>query len=564
MTKHSADFGTERQQSILPDGDVPVVDSTLTADEQVLVNLGYKPEFKREFGLWTTFCVSFAVLGLLPSFASTVYYGLGYAGTAGMVWGWIVAMIFIQCVAMSMAELCSSMPTSGGLYYAAAVLAPEGWGPLAAWITGWSNWIGQVTAAPSVDYALSAMMLSAGSVYNPSYEVQDYQVFLLTTLIMILHGIISSMPTKWIGTFNSWGTSLNIIALIIVIIIIPAGTNKTPKFTPSKEVWGTITNGTDFPDGVAVLMSFIGVIWTMSGYDSPFHLSEECSNANIASPRAIVLTSIVGGTMGWFLQLVVAYTVTDIDAIINADSPWATYLLQVLPEKTALAALSLTILCGFSMGQGCMVAASRVTYAYARDDCFPFSNIWKKVNKTTKTPVNAVWFNAVIGILLTLLIFGGVAIDAIFSVGAIAAFTAFTIPIFIRVFFVGNRFRRGPWHLGKFSKPIGIAACSFVALMIPILCLPSVTKSDLTAELMNWTCLVYGGPMLIVMIWWVISARKWFKGPKVNVEHKMLGRPGNVVEGIEKLGSSEPVIAPAGSDSSEAPSLNKETKEAKR
>ncbi len=32
-----------------------------------------------------------------------------------MVWGWPIAMIFIQCVAMSMAELCSSMPTSGGL-----------------------------------------------------------------------------------------------------------------------------------------------------------------------------------------------------------------------------------------------------------------------------------------------------------------------------------------------------------------------------------------------------------------------------------------------------------------
>lgn len=41
-------------------------------------------------------------------------------------------MVFIQCVAMSMAELCSSMPTSGGLYYASAVLAPPGWGPLAA------------------------------------------------------------------------------------------------------------------------------------------------------------------------------------------------------------------------------------------------------------------------------------------------------------------------------------------------------------------------------------------------------------------------------------------------
>ena len=119
--------------SVLPPSEIPIyTERELTADEEVLLALGYKPEFKREFSLWTTFCVSFAVLGLLPSFASTLYYGMGYAGTPGMVWGWLIAMAFIQCVAMSMAELCSSMPTSGGLYYASAVLAPPGWGPLAA------------------------------------------------------------------------------------------------------------------------------------------------------------------------------------------------------------------------------------------------------------------------------------------------------------------------------------------------------------------------------------------------------------------------------------------------
>lgn len=71
--------------SVLPDGDVPIGDREYNADEEVLAALGYKPEFKREFSLWTTFCVSFAVLGLLPSFASTLYYGLGYAGTGGLL-----------------------------------------------------------------------------------------------------------------------------------------------------------------------------------------------------------------------------------------------------------------------------------------------------------------------------------------------------------------------------------------------------------------------------------------------------------------------------------------------
>ncbi|KAF7713361.1 Amino acid permease [Penicillium ucsense] len=525
--------------SVLADGDVPYTDHDMDEDERVIVALGYKQEFKREFSLWTTFCVSFAVLGLLPSFASTLYYGMGYAGTAGMVWGWIVAMIFIQCIAMSMAELCSAMPTSGGLYYAAAVLAPPGYGPLAAWITGWSNWIGQITAAPSVNYALSAMILAAVSITSPDYVPTDWHTFLLTTLIMIMHAAISSMPTKQVAQFNSYGSSFNIIALIVTLIVIPAAVKNEPKFNSSHDVWGTISNQTDFPDGVAVLMTFVGVIWTMSGYDSPFHLSEECSNANIASPRAIVLTSGVGGLMGWFLQLVVAYTVVDINAVLGSElgQPWASYLLQVLPQRAALGILGLTIVCGFSMGQGCMVAASRVTYAYARDDCFPLSRLWKQVNPRTQTPVNAVILNAALGILMCLLILAGsVAIGALFSIGAIAQFVAFAIPIFIRVFFVGHRFRKGPWHLGPFGPYIGAVGVVFVALMVPILCLPSVTKGDLTPSTMNWTCLVYGAPMLAVLVWWFVDARKWFTGPKVNIEHSIHAV---VSEGVEPEGQAE-------------------------
>ncbi|KAJ5907560.1 amino-acid permease [Penicillium taxi] len=508
----------------------------MDADEAVIAALGYKQEFKREFSLWTTFCVSFSVLGLLPSFASTLTYGMGYAGTAGMVWGWIIAMIFIQCVAMSMAELCSAMPTSGGLYYAAAVLAPPGWGPFAAWITGWSNWIGQITSAPSVDYALAAMILAAASISNPDYVPTNWQVYLLAVLIMIIHAGISSLPTRRVAQINSWGSAFNFAALVVTLIVIPAATtNENPRFTSSHEVWSHIENQTDFPDGVAVLMTFVGVIWTMSGYDSPFHLSEECSNANVASPRAIVITSAVGGLLGWFLQLVVAYTVTDIDAVIGSElgQPWASYLLQVLPQKVALGILGLTIVCGFSMGQGCMVAASRVTYAYARDDCFPYSNIWKKVDKRTDTPVNAVIINAILGILMCLLVLAGdTAIGALFSIGAIAQFVAFAIPILIRVFFVGHRFRKGPWHLGPFGSFIGGLGVAFVLLMVPILCLPSVTGADLTLDEMNWTCLVYGAPMLIVTIWWFVDAHKWFTGPKVNIEHSIHSEP-ILSEGIE-------------------------------
>ena len=36
---------------------------------------------------------------------------------------------------------------------------------------------------------------------------------------------------------------------------------------------------------------------------------------------------------------------------------------------------------------------------------------------------------------------------------------------------------------------------------------------------MNYACVVYGGVMLLAMTWYLVDARKWFKGPRVNVEH---------------------------------------------
>jgi len=81
---HKKSVAQEPVTSVLKGGDVPYdPNHEWNEDEEVLAALGYKPEFKREFSLFTSFCVSFAVLGLLPSFASTLYYGMGYAGTAG-------------------------------------------------------------------------------------------------------------------------------------------------------------------------------------------------------------------------------------------------------------------------------------------------------------------------------------------------------------------------------------------------------------------------------------------------------------------------------------------------
>jgi hypothetical protein len=117
------------------------------------------------------------------------------------------------------------------------------------------------------------------------------------------------------------------------------------------------------------------------------------------------------------------------------------------------------------------------------------------------------------------------------------------------VFVVGDRFRPGPWNLGRASVPIGVVGLGFVSMMVPILCLPSVVGENLDAASMNWTVVVYGGPMVGVLVWWGVDARRWFRGPRVNVEHLMgrevdlEGVDGEGVVGVKAKGGASSVLS---------------------
>ncbi|GME99234.1 unnamed protein product [Ambrosiozyma monospora] len=343
---------------------------------------------------------------------------------------------------------------------------------------------------------------------------------------------------------------MNMLFLFISFVVILAGNKRSsdlslPKFNSNDSAW-SITNYTDWPDGISVLMSFMAVIWTMSGYDSPFHLAEECSNAQTATPNAIVMTASTGGIIGFAFQLAIAYTIVDLDAVVNDDQglgqPYVSFLDQLLDRPKTLALSSMAIITAFVMAFSCMIAASRVLFSYSRDGCFPLSKYWSKVNPITKTPVNAVWANWFIGQVLLTLMFGGVAIDAIFSVGAIGSFISFTVPTLLRITYARDKFIPGPWNLGKFSDISGMFAVSFVLLMIPILNFPQYRGADNTPDLMNWTVLVYWASMFIAIGWFLIYAHKIYSGPKTNLDDEDLITSGEeemqVIEAVVSKGQS--------------------------
>src|SRR5580698_2222536 len=120
-------------------------------DERRLHELGYAQELRRRMSGFSNFAVSFTIISILSGCLTLYYFGMEEGGPAIIVWGWPIVGIFTLLVGLSMAEVCSSFPTAGGLYYWSAKLARSN-GPAWSWFTGWFNFLGQVAVTAGIDF----------------------------------------------------------------------------------------------------------------------------------------------------------------------------------------------------------------------------------------------------------------------------------------------------------------------------------------------------------------------------------------------------------------------------
>lgn len=92
------------------------LDELTEADAQLAIQFGYKPVFKREFGYLSTFSFAVSISGLFATIMTTFSYPLYAGGSAAAIWDWLISGAGCMCIALSVAELVSAYPTSGGLY----------------------------------------------------------------------------------------------------------------------------------------------------------------------------------------------------------------------------------------------------------------------------------------------------------------------------------------------------------------------------------------------------------------------------------------------------------------
>ncbi|OSC97992.1 amino acid transporter [Trametes coccinea BRFM310] len=487
------------------------------ADDVRLAELGYKGEFRREFSLFETVAFAFSIMSVIGGVSSTLSFGLASGGHLGMVWGWFIPCLFVMCIAASMAELASSMPTSAGLYYFSAKLAPKRYSALASWITGWANITGQVTLVCSTDYTVAQMITAAIAVSTDNTILlgagPTYGILLA---ILLVHGFMCSAATRVLARINLFYGFIIAGATVaaVIALLICSGDNKTSTRT----AFFSYENNTGWRnDGWAFLLSFAAPMWSLTGYDSAAHISEEVAGAARAAPIAILVSVAAVGGMGWILLIAASFATVSVPRLLGTDLalPMGQLLLDVLGKRGMLAIWSFTIIAQFLCGAAQAVDASRVVFAFARDGALPGSRWWKRLNARTQTPVNAVWLVISLSALCGLLGFSTTAFSSLAGASVIGLYTSYATPIFLRITSGRRKLVPGPFSLGKWCMPIGAVSVLWVAFVVLLLSFPPSQTTN--AVQMNYASVIVLAVFIFAGCSWLFSARKWFVGPLPNI-----------------------------------------------
>src|SRR5260370_3121660 len=121
------------------------------SDVEELHRMGYAQELARRMSTFSNFAVSFTIISSLSGWPTLYAYGMSTGGPIIRNIGWPLVGIFVTLVGLSMAEVASTYPTAGGLYYWAAKLGGKN-GAAWSWFTGWFNLLGQVAVTAGIRF----------------------------------------------------------------------------------------------------------------------------------------------------------------------------------------------------------------------------------------------------------------------------------------------------------------------------------------------------------------------------------------------------------------------------
>ncbi|EPT01082.1 hypothetical protein FOMPIDRAFT_97288 [Fomitopsis schrenkii] len=494
-------------------------------DEVELARMGYKQELKRNFGLLQNFGVSFSIISIITGVSSTFSYGLHTGGPVVMVWGWAVVSFFTMLVGLSMAEVCSAHPTSGGPYYWAAMLCKPEHAAFASWITGWFNFLGQVAVTTSINFACATFIATLAT-FGTSFIPNASTTIGIYAAVVVTQGLINTFGVHLLRHLNNisiWWHAIGTF-VIIISVLVAAPTHQSAHFVFQQFLDDTGVDGpgwsTRASPAYVVVIGILVAQYSLLGYDASAHLSEETRNAAIAGPMGIVMAIGISVVLGWCLMVALLFCIQDLAGTINSvtGEPVAQIFLDTVHEKGAIVLMVIVIGAMFFCGTFSVTSNSRMMYAFARDGGIPGHRFFNKVDSKYNSPVRTVWLACLLSFILGLPSLGSaVAFSAATSIATIGLYISYGVPIALRVAYA-PRFVRGPFHLGALSLPVAVVAVVWIAFITVAFVLPE--ENPVGAQTLNYAVVAMGIVLAYALGFWVLSARKWFTGPvkQINAE----------------------------------------------
>ncbi|KAG0702111.1 amino acid transporter [Suillus ampliporus] len=464
--------------------------------------------------------MTLAIMAVPFGLAAPIATSLVAGGSVVIIWGWILVSILTQTLALSMAEICSKYPTSAGAYYWCYRLASPRTRLLTSWINGWLLVVGVWTVALSVTFGTAQLIVAGVGIYHPEWNAtawQTYVIFLGVTAVSCVFCLFFNKHLPTLDIICACWTGLGII-VILICLSAKAALGRRPisfvlgNFDPSLSGW---TPGWSF---------FIGLLphaYTFSSIGMITNMAEEVHNPSEILPQAIVWSIPIGALSGVIFLLSILFTLPDVTTLLQVSSGQPIGLIFTLIMGCRAGGFGLWfILFGIAMFCAISVscAASRATWAFARDAAIPFHQTFSTISPHFEdVPVNAFLLSTTIQVLLGLVYLGSsAAFNAFAGVAVMCLGASHAMPVAISLLNGRKDMHDAPYNLGRFGTVINAVAVLWNVFTIVLFSMPSVIP--VTKVSMNYASVVFVGFGVVSAVWYMINGRFYYIGPPIPEE----------------------------------------------
>ncbi|OBT99911.2 hypothetical protein VE01_02203 [Pseudogymnoascus verrucosus] len=364
-----------------------------------LAEMGYEQEMRRKFSPWSVLAVGFSLTNSWFGLSFSLATGINSGGPVILIYGLMILGLVSVSVAISLAEMASAYPNSGGQYFWAKVLAPPRYAGIVSYLTGWFAYAGSIFASASVASGMASGIVGLYQLTHPDLTIQAWHVVVTYELFTFFCYFLNTWG-RALPAINTLSLYLSLTSFIVITIAVPASSS---SHQPASFVFTEFINNTGWKEnGVAFLIGLINTNYPFAALDCATHVAEEVSNPERAIPIALLGTVAIGFSTAWLFAVSMMFSIHDLDAVSNTATlvPIIEIFNQAIGPTGAIALETLIILTGVGCLTTCHTWQARLCWSFARDKGLPFSSQLSKVDHKLDVPIVAHTVSVVIDALV--------------------------------------------------------------------------------------------------------------------------------------------------------------------